>query len=263
MKRYLLILVLLAAGFAALGQSDSDCPRRGEIPFKEGERLAYELSYNWGLLWVDAGYIIFTVNDTLVDNEKLYNFKAYGSSYRSWDWFYKVRSTYQSWATTDLNSREFHRKGKEGSNFYDREYKMSNDTARYVKVDKKGNVESKVFGLPSCPFDVITAIYYCRTIDFSTFKKGDKIPFNLILDGSYFGSYLRYMGKEKWTDPNTDVEYDCIVFKPYLIEGTVFDNGEKMTVYVTDDEHKIPVYIETELVVGKGKVFLTGTSGLK
>jgi hypothetical protein len=50
--------------------------------------------------------------------------------------------------------------------------------------------------------------------------------------------------------------YKTIMFKPKLIEGTLFKGGEEMTVFVTDDKYKIPVYIETPIVVGKVKVYL-------
>jgi hypothetical protein len=78
----------------------------------------------------------------------------------------------------------------------------------------------------------------------------------LFVDGASHPSYLRYLGKEKWTDERDGKSYNCIKFSPLLIEGTVFKEGENMVVYVTDDHRKLPVYIETELVVGKAKVFL-------
>ena len=63
--------------------------------------------------------------------------------------------------------------------------------------------------------------------------------------------------KTNWRAPSkTGEKRECWVFKPLLIEGTVFKEGENMTVYVSKDEKKIPIYIETDLVVGKAKVFL-------
>jgi hypothetical protein len=56
------------------------------------------------------------------------------------------------------------------------------------------------------------------------------------------------MGKEKIKTALGEI--DCIKFKPLLIAGTIFSGGEEMTVWVTDDERKIPVYIKTPIVVG-------------
>ena len=49
---------------------------------------------------------------------------------------------------------------------------------------------------------------------------------------------------------------NCIHFKIDLIEGTIFKSGEKMSIYVTDDENKIPIYVEAEILVGAIKVFV-------
>jgi hypothetical protein len=36
-----------------------------------------------------------------------------------------------------------------------------------------------------------------------------------------------------------------------------------MTVWVTDDKNKVPMYVETEILVGKIKVSLSSMAGLK
>ena len=45
-----------------------------------------------------------------------------------------------------------------------------------------------------------------------------------------------------------------IKFKPLLIKGTIFEGGEKMTVWVSDDGNRIPVRIESPISVGSIKV---------
>ena len=64
--------------------------------------------------------------------------------------------------------------------------------------------------------------------------------------------YIRYMGKE-----NIKTKYGkfrAIKFKPLLLKGTIFEGGEKMTVWVSDDGNKIPVRIESPISVGSIKV---------
>ena len=45
--------------------------------------------------------------------------------------------------------------------------------------------------------------------------------------------YIRYFGKE--TIKTKYGKFRAIKFKPLLIKGTIFEGGEKMTVWVTDD----------------------------
>lgn len=225
-------------------------------PFHKGEELKYELVYNWGLIWAKAGAVTFTVNDTLVDNQKYYHFHSFGRSYDRWDWFYEVRSTYESWANLQMESQRFIRKGKEGSHFYDRVYDVKPSGIYATFKDEEGKVSYKSMPYSPEARDVITAVYYCRTLDFSSYSPNDSIPLTFFLDGAIYPSYVRFLGEEEWVHPRTGLVHRCWVFKPKLIEGTVFKSGENMTVYVTKDEQKIPVYIETDLVVGKAKVFL-------
>ena len=116
--------------------------------------------------------------------------------------------------------------------------------------------------LRSCTNDVLTAIYYSRCLNFSLYKPNDTIPITFVLDGTIYPSYIRYKGKEVI---NTELlgSVRCIKFSPKLLEGTIFKGGEGMTVWATDDENKIPIYVETPIIVGYIKVKLIQYSGLR
>lgn len=248
--------LLFALLFPLQGFAQYDCSPEEALPFKPGERISYELVYNWGLIWAKAGKVDFQVNDTLIKGKKHYHFYSYGTSYRSWDWFYKVRSSYQSWTDESLRPIRFIREGREGSNYYHNDYRIEGNTASLRRMDSEGKIQTSQIRLPDCAFDVISAIYFCRTIPFSNLQPNEVIPLELYLDGAHHRSQLRYIGRQAWTDPRSKKAYQCHVFKPLLIQGTVFSEGENMTVWVSADSKRIPVYIETELVVGKAKVFL-------
>ena len=57
-------------------------------------------------------------------------------------------------------------------------------------------------------------------------------------------------------------EFRCIVFSPLLIEGTIFNSGNGMTVYVTDDQNRIPLLIETPILVGSIRARVNKMKGL-
>jgi hypothetical protein len=104
------------------------------------------------------------------------------------------------------------------------------------------------FTVPPCVQDVISAIYYARNIDFNKYNTGDKIPFAMFLDDQVYNIYIRYMGKE---EVNTKFgKFRAIKFKPLLIKGTIFEGGEKMTVWVSDDPNHIALRVESPISVG-------------
>ena len=58
-------------------------------------------------------------------------------------------------------------------------------------------------------------------------------------------------------------EFRCIKFAPLLIEGTIFSAGSGMTVYVTDDKNRVPLLIETPILVGSIRARVNNMEGLR
>jgi hypothetical protein len=108
---------------------------------------------------------------------------------------------------------------------------------------------------------VLSAIYYARNIDYNKYKPGDKIPFTMFLDEEVHNLYIRYLGKEEIKTRYG--KFRAIKFKPMLIKGTIFEGGEKMTVWVSDDRNRVPLRIESPITVGSVKVDMMGYKNLR
>ncbi|MDP4255527.1 MAG: DUF3108 domain-containing protein, partial [Bacteroidota bacterium] len=89
---------------------------------------------------------------------------------------------------------------------------------------------------------------YARNIDFSRMHPNDTIPFDMFLDRQVYHLYIRYLGKE--TIRTKYAKFRCIKFRPLLIKGTIFEGGEKMNVWVSDDPNPIALRVESPISVG-------------
>jgi len=118
-----------------------------------------------------------------------------------------------------------------------------------------------VFKISDCMQDVVSAMYYARNINWNKYKPGDKIPFDMFLDDEVFHLYIRYMGKEKIKTQYG--RFNAIKFKPLLVKGTMFEGGEKMTAWVSDDPNHIILRVESPISVGSVKIDMMGYSGLR
>jgi hypothetical protein len=58
-------------------------------------------------------------------------------------------------------------------------------------------------------------------------------------------------------------KFKAIRFKPLLIKGTMFEGGEKMNVWVSDDPNHIVLRVESPLSVGSVKVDMMGYKNLR
>lgn len=233
--------------------------------FLPGEELNYKVIYNWGMIWLESGKATFRVGSAQIKGRTLYVLNGSGSTYPNYDWFYKVKDVFESYVdsatlrplTTSATIWEGSKREKHNYVFNFQTKKAYTNITRGKNPAKLDTVKTS-----ACTIDVTTAIYYARNIDYSNCKKNDTISISLLLDGKVYPIYIRYLGKEKYNAGNLGY-YNCIKFSPLLVEGSIFKGGEGMTVWVTNDKNKIPLYIETPIVVGSIKVKLVSYKGLR
>jgi hypothetical protein len=249
---------------AFLSKAQNGCIVNNET-FKENEFFGYKIYYSWGAIWMAAGEASFSASKTELSGKTVYHFTGLGSTYPKYDWFYKVNDKYESYADTfSLKPLRFKREAHEGGSYTFDDYVFNYRKSKVYSTSKRDKKQSKFdsIAITSCTNDVLTAIYYTRCLNFASYKIKDTIPVTFVLDGEVFPSYVRYLGTETiHSDILGDVR--CIKFRPKLIAGTLFKGGEGMTVWVTDDKNRMPVYVETPILVGTIKVYLSKYSGLR
>lgn len=238
---------------------------RGELPFLVGETIEYDAVYNWGFIWLEAAHVSFSVKDTIFEEKQQFHFVSTGISLPEYDWVFKVRDTFESIAGTDsLTPYYYNRKTNEGgykvNNTLRYNYATSSITTKVWNSDKGGNSHS--IPIKPCGSDLLNAVYRVRSLDFSKYKKHDKIPLRIIVDGDWYDLYIRYLGIEI-LNLRTGEVYECHKLKPLLVEGTIFSGGEDMTVWVTNDANKIPVMVEAKILIGSVKAIYKSSTKLK
>jgi hypothetical protein len=210
--------------------------------FKPGESITLRVYYRLSGVYVGAGEAVFNTLLEKMGNTDVYHFIGEGKTYRAYDWFFKVRDRYESYVdTATMRPLKFVRNVSEGG------YKIYNnvtfDQTRHTATSTNGT-----FKVPECVQDVISAVFYARNINFDKYKPNDKIPFSMFLDDEVYNIYIRYMGRE--VVETRYGKFRAIHFKPLLIKGTMFQGGEQMDVWVSDDPNKIPLRVQSAISVG-------------
>jgi hypothetical protein len=253
MIRIKIILFLLVLGLNAKAQNDF-CGTKN-ISFKEGEKISYKVFYNMGALWVGAGEAVFTTTLEDYNGRKTYHVVGDGKTLKSYEWFYKVRDRYESYIDREtMLPHKFIRNVNEGG------FKIYNNVSFNHAMGKAVSTNGS-YNVPKCVQDVLSTIYYARNIDYNKYKAGDKIPFSMFLDDQVYNLYIRYMGKERITTRYGT--FNAIKISPLLIEGTIFKGGEKMVVWVSDDNNHIPLRVDSPILVGSIKVDMMGYENLR
>jgi len=233
--------------------------------FKNGEKITYDAVYNWGFIWLNAGVVQFSVTETKYQKEDAYHFNSVGTSLKSYDWFFKVRDYFQSYADKNTLRPYFFER-----NTYEDGYKVLErcnfnytDSLVYTKVQKTDKPYTEdTLKIRQNAFDLMSAVYYTRNIDFDKYKINDKIPVRILLDNEFFDLYIRYLGKEI-LETHDKRKFKTMKFSVLLIEGTIFKGGEDLYVWVTDDFNRVPVLVEAKILIGSVKAALSTTENLK
>jgi hypothetical protein len=258
------ILFLFLLLLAENGKVSAQCNVTNTV-FGDGEQVRFIVAYNWGPVWVDAGIVTFSASNETYQGKSTIHLKATGKSFPSYDLLFKVRDYYDSWIDpADFRSYSFKRYTYEGNYTLLNTLWFDHQNQRVISNTKTQNNPQRNDTLPvkPCAFDMLSSIYYVRTLDFSTLSMNKRQEVKVLIDDAYYDIYVMPLAKEI-VETREGKRYRCIKFAAKMVQGTIFKGDEDILVWVTDDGNKIPVYIEAKIIVGTIKVYLKDTKGLK
>jgi Protein of unknown function (DUF3108) len=245
-----LVLVFIATTFGFSSQK--------ERAFDVGEWFKFRIHY--GL--VNAGYATLEVKEGVINNRKVYH--AIGKGYTTGlsRFFFKVDDLYESYFDKETGSPyQFVRKIDEGGYKKNQEGFFNQETNRILVKDYE-NGNEKTFSFADHTQDIVSTFYYLRnhpSVD--KLKIGESVVVDMFFDNESTKFKLKFLGYE-------DIEtkfgtVSTMIFRPLVQSGRVFKEEESLTVWISNDDNKLPLRIKASLAVGSIKADLDGFKGLK
>lgn len=229
-----------------------------EDAYQVGEWFKFRIHY--GL--INAGYATLEVNEAVKNNKKVYHAVGKGYTTGMSRFFFKIDDNYESYFDKVTNQPyQFVRKINEGGYTKDQEGFFNQATNKIVVKDYKGKTE-KTFSVTENVQDIISTFYFLRNHpNVDKLKVGEAIAVDMFFDEEITKFKLKYLGKE---DIKTKFgTTSTLMFRPLVQSGRVFKEEESLTVWITDDDNKLPVRIKANLAVGSIKADLESFKGLK
>ena len=246
-------LLIILTGFS-LKAGDEFCGLKNTA-FVPGELVTMKVYYNTMGLYIAAGEATFSTSLEKFNGRPTYHCVGTGKSYSFFDNFFKVRDRYETYIdTSTMLPIKFIRDVNEGGHKIYNNVTFNHSAGTAVTTNG-------VYKITGCIQDVVSSVYYARNINFDKYKVNDKIPFDMFMDDEVNHLYLRYMGKE--TVKTRYGKFHSIKLKPLLIKGTVFEGGEKMNVWISDDPNRVVLRVESPISVGSVKVDMMEYKNLK
>lgn len=234
--------------------------------FVAGESLQYQLYYNWGFVWIQAGVCEFKVNAATWGREPAYQLVVQGKTIKSFDKFYKVRDTIISYVDREnifpykafKYTHEDNWHGIDEFTFRQDSngWKITTRLKRKKQWKEPEESRSVRYG-----FDIVTSIYRLRCFsDERLYVKGRRLEMPVRLEDDEYSFYLTYLGKERIKLYGGGY-YSAHAFSLTLIEGNIFKRGDVLKMWISDDGNKIPLLVESPIRVGYVKALFRGAEG--
>lgn len=267
MKKICIVLVLIF-GFTINSQvqqlendGDFHLPENTEntSAFKIGEWLKFRIHYGF----LNASYATLQVKSHNLDGVPVYHVVGNGKTTGFASIFFKVDDTYESFFDKkDGRPYKFIRKINEGGYTKDIEVNFDHEKDIAVLNDKKKDKKFN-FTIQEGIQDLVSAFYFLRNnYKVEDLVEGESIELNLLYDDDgVFKFKLKYLGKEVLRTKYGKVE--CLKFRPYVQSGRVFKEQESLSLWVSNDNNRIPIRIQADIRVGSIKADLDGYNGLK
>ena len=250
----LLIIILVFCSVPAFCQTYRTV---NNSAFIRGEKLTYRVAFNSALTGsITGGKATLEVKDEkkIIQNRVTYHVVGEGKTTGFIELFYKVHDRFESYFDQDaMIARQFVRQTRENN------YKKD-DLVIFRQNDRLAVSLTKVMKVPANIQDVISALYYARTLDISDLKPGGTFEIPFFLDDSVYHSRVIFKGRE--TVKTKLGTFKCVAFRPMVATGYAFDDPYPITIWITDDMNRLPVLIESEQSVGRARVELISYSKL-
>ncbi|MGB5983535.1 MAG: DUF3108 domain-containing protein [Nonlabens sp.] len=250
------IILLFSVFFLASFQSDNLDTQNSA--FEEGEWFKFRIHY--GIF--NASYAELQVKNARLKGNKVYHIKGRGKSTGMLDWFFKVDDKYETYIDREtVKPYRFIRKIDEGGHTKDIQIDFDHEAGTALVHDKKHKKKKSLDIKPSTQ-DMMSAFYYLRNqVDQTTIKEGDEFIVPMFFDEENYDFKLKFLGHDVVDTKFGDVA--ALKFRPYVQSGRVFKEEESLTVWISNDENKIPLKIKAKLAVGSLTADLDAFKGLK
>ena len=225
---------------------------QNELPYNIGEYSAFDISFG-GITVGSAEMEV--VEHTLIDNISTFHIVGKGRTALFFFFFFKVRDVYETYLDTAKILpikfiRNIHEGGYEKQQWYN-----------FNHLDSLVLTADTAYRIPYNSQDMLSALFYARTFNKESLKRTNSFFVPIFMDEENYFLEVVYLGNDivetKWGMIN------CMVFKPKMQEGRVFEDGEQMKIWITDDANHLLMKVETKIWAGTIKANLVDYKELK
>jgi len=206
--------------------------------FGVGERLEFSVGYGV----IKAGTAVMEIPEMVkLDGRKCYHIVSTAKSNKFFSVFFKVDDKVESFMDVHgLYSLRYDKHLREGK--FRADISMIFDQKNHLAIYNDG---CDTFEVAEYAQDVLSAFYFVRTQELTV---GKSIFVENHTDKKNYSLEVRVLRKERRKVEAG--EFDCVVVEPILKTPGIFEHKGSLTVWLTDDEVKMPILMKSKVIIG-------------
>lgn len=234
--------------------------------FDAGESIQYDLYFKYGLIDKKAGKASLQISNATYAGAPAYKMSMISHTEGVARKLFSLSDTLSCYTSKSLQPLAFKKLAHEDGDYTIEDYtykyldnKVRIDTRRVKNGEEKFN---ESVSSANCSYDMLSVVYYARTLDYSNMKSGSKAKVYFMSGKKHMSMTIIHQGIET-LKVNDGKKYECIKLS-LQISDKAFENGkEAMKVYLTNDKNRMPLRIDSKLKVGSVKSILKSYKGNK
>ncbi len=260
MKRHRILTVLTA--LVALSASAQ--------LYHDGERLHYAVAYRAQLMPnTEMATVLVRTDADSLDGRRVHHVTGRGVIMPSYRWFFNIDDRYDIWVDpASRRTLRFSSDLHEGSYTFRSSYRYDWDSMRVhttAQSSRRPNkIREKTMALTPHSMDAVSLYFNLRSVDLDSFREGEVRELQMVLEDTIRVLKYRFIAREVRKIPQKGrfrtLKFACTLGSS---EEFSFTDGSEFFIWISDDENKIPVFLESPIRVGSVRAYLTGWSGLK
>ncbi|MCB5252751.1 MAG: DUF3108 domain-containing protein [Candidatus Cloacimonadaceae bacterium] len=213
--------------------------------FMDGEKLTFKVKY--GI--ISAAEATLEARTSVYQGTPVWYLTTNAKTYSFFDKFFRVRDRVESWWDKEsFLPHKFAKNLQEGNYRQHRVHIYDHPRAKttYQRWSfKEARFNNSEMDMPGDSQDILSAFYYVRNQDL---KVGKSVMVNITADGRNMPTEVMIHRKE--TVKSIFGEVECLVIEPILRGEALFKQTGNIYIWITNDQYKIPVKLESKISFG-------------
>jgi hypothetical protein len=232
--------------------------------FRKGERLKFNVYYQWGLIWKKAATATLSANETIFQSNPAVHLRLSASTTSFFDNFLRVRDTLHAITTPQLLPLYYSKNTHEG------DYKAKDELtygypngkivtrARFYRNGELREDTTLAHNSGRKVFDMLSLFYHIRTLNINTLKENQPLVLTVVSGNKPYEIRISFMGDVQLKTPDNK-KYNA--YKISIILETKKGKKterEQMEFWMSRDERRVPIQLSGKLPIGSLRAFYEG-----